>query len=183
MAFARVELDYPKANPPAANPFFKKAPAATPFSVPPSKAFFTELRRCCADPWALAHHGKDSKALSAMRGAKQHGLDHMPKVDECIAKLMLSPDEALKDDSRPQCRAQDELLSWAYDTAVRIGNSFLVLKLAQNRMLHPEHADLDLCNASLQAFAFMTRELGRLMSTLVEIRHQVWLAQAPMSNS
>ncbi|CAB1341177.1 unnamed protein product [Coregonus sp. 'balchen'] len=46
--------------------------------------------------------------LSAMRDAKQHGLDHMPKVDECIAELMLYPDEALKDDARCprlQCRA------------------------------------------------------------------------------
>lgn len=43
-----------------------------------------------------------------MRDAKQNGLDHMPKVDEFIAELMLFPDEALKDDVRcptPQCRA------------------------------------------------------------------------------
>lgn len=65
-------------------------------------------------PGALAHHGKDSRTLSAMCDSKQHGLDHMPKVDECIAELMVSPDEALKDDTccpRRQCRATKELLS------------------------------------------------------------------------
>ncbi|CAB1312454.1 unnamed protein product, partial [Coregonus sp. 'balchen'] len=129
--------------------------------------------------------------LPAMRDAKQHGLDHMPKVDEFIAELMLSPDEALKDDARcprPQCRATDELLSRAYDKAAymtRIWKFLAVLMLAQNRMLQPEHADLDLCSlndVSLQAFAFMTRELGRLMSTVVVTCRQVWFAQAPMSD-
>lgn len=66
-----------------------------------------------------------------------------------------------------------------------IENSLSVLTLAQNRMLHSEHADLDLCklnDASLQVFAFMTKELGRLMSALVVTHRQVWVAQAPMSN-
>ena len=39
----------------------------------------------------------------------------------------------------------------------------------------------DFSDASLQAFALMSRELGRLMSTLVQARHQVWLAQSPLT--
>ena len=36
-------------------------------------------------------------------------------------------------------------------------------------------------DASLQAFAFMSRELGHLMSTLVQARRQVWLSQSPLT--
>ena len=80
--------------------------------------------------------------LSAMHDTKQHGLDHLPKVYVCIAEQMLSPAEAHC--HRPHYRGTDELLSWAYNTAARIGNSLSVLVLAQNRMLQPKHAELDL---------------------------------------
>jgi hypothetical protein len=96
----------------------------------------------------------------------------MPKVDEYIEVLMLSPDEACC--PRPQCRSTDELLSRAYDTTARIGNPLSVLMLAQNRMLLPEHADLDLCNlndASLQVFAFRNKEQGLVGGEL-----QRWLS-------
>ena len=48
-----------------------------------------------------------------MRNAGEHGLVHMPPVDQCIASLVVSPDEALKDNARcprPQCRVMDILL-------------------------------------------------------------------------
>ena len=32
-----------------------------------------------------------------MRNAGEHGLVHMPPVDQCFASLVFSPDEALKD--------------------------------------------------------------------------------------
>ena len=41
----------------------------------------------------------------------------------------------------------------------------------------------DLSEASLQAFAYMSRELGRLMSSLKLARRQVWLAQSPLSEA
>ena len=47
-----------------------------------------------------------------MRNAGEHGLVHMPPVDHCFASLALSPDEALKDNTRcprPQCRVKDSL--------------------------------------------------------------------------
>ena len=36
----------------------------------------------------------------------------------------------------------------------------------------------DFSDASLQAFALMSRELGRVMSTLVQVRRQVWWKSA-----
>ncbi|KAF0039010.1 hypothetical protein F2P81_009494 [Scophthalmus maximus] len=49
-----------------------------------------------------------------------------------------------------------------------------------------QKADVDtsttsLSDTSVQAFAFMSRELRRLLSTLVQTRHQVWLAQSALS--
>ncbi|XP_061590737.1 uncharacterized protein LOC133456285 [Cololabis saira] len=188
-ALAKVGLDDAPAAQPASNPFFRRTPVAPPFDVPPSPAFLQELRRCWADPKAFAYHGKDARTLASMRQAEQHGLVHMPPVDPCIASLVLSRDEALIDKARcprPQCRVTDSLLSTAYDAAgrmARIGNSLSVLLLAQSQMLQSEHEGGELGDtndAALQAFGLMTRELGRLMSTLVVTRRQVWLAQAPI---
>ena len=41
----------------------------------------------------------------------------------------------------------------------------------------------DFSDASLQAFALMSRELGRVMSTLVQARRQIWLAQSPLTEA
>ncbi|KAJ8364380.1 hypothetical protein SKAU_G00132110 [Synaphobranchus kaupii] len=190
-ALARVGLDDAQETAPAANPFFRRLPPTTPFSVPPSPHFLRELQMCWADPRAFAHHSRDSRLLSTMRNAEEHGLDHMPAVDHCVTALVLSPDGALRDEARcpsPQCQVTDDLLTWAYDTAAcmaRLWNSISVLMLAQAQMLQPHPVDSsigDLNDASLQAFASMSRELGRLMSTLVVARRQVWLAQAPLSD-
>lgn len=115
----------------------------------------------------------------------------MPLLDHCIASLIPSPDEALKDKAccpRPQCRVTNSLLTKAYDIAARtarIGNSLSVLLLAQSQMLQPEQEGKELSDmndAALQTFGLLSRELGRLMSTLIVTRHQVWLAQAPTSD-
>lgn len=100
----------------------------------------------------------------------EHGLDHMPAVDQCIASLVLSPDETLKDKPRcprPQFQVTDSLLSKAYDIASRmasIGNSLSVL------LIQPEHEGKELVvtnNAALHAYGLMSRELGCLISTLI----------------
>ncbi|CAL8337620.1 unnamed protein product [Boreogadus saida] len=88
---------------------------------------------------------------------------------------------------RTQCRATDDLLSKAYDAAARmgrIGNSLSHLMLALSASLQEVAVDApahDFSDASLQAFALMSRELGRVMSTLVQARRQVWLAQSPLT--
>ena len=38
--------------------------------------------------------------------------------------------------------------------------------------------DIPFCDAALEAFGLMSRELGRMMSYLVQARRQVWLSQA-----
>ncbi|KAL2077918.1 hypothetical protein ACEWY4_025603 [Coilia grayii] len=113
----------------------------------------------------------------------------MPNIEPSVAALVLSPGKALRPDARcprPQCRLTDDLIVKSYDTAARmgrIGNSMSHLLLAMSQTL--QGADLDpsvrdLSDTSLQAFAFMTRELGRLMSSLTLARRQIWLAQSPL---
>ncbi|KAK0131086.1 hypothetical protein N1851_034236 [Merluccius polli] len=127
-----------------------------------------------------------------MQDAAKFGLARMPAVEPAIAALVVSPEEALRPDARcprPQCRVTDDLLAKAYDAAARmgrIGNSLSHLMLALSASLQEATVDASVHSfgdASLQAFALMSRELGRLMSTLVQARRQVWLAQSPLTET
>ncbi|MEQ2160330.1 hypothetical protein GOODEAATRI_032588 [Goodea atripinnis] len=105
-----------------------------------------------------------------MRNPGDHGLDRMPPVDHCIASLVFSPDEALRERARcpsAQCRVTDDYLCRAYNIAARmarIGNSLSVLLLAQSQILQPGMAGAalgDTIDAALQAFGLM-QSLRRL---------------------
>ncbi|MEQ2250271.1 hypothetical protein ILYODFUR_038248 [Ilyodon furcidens] len=64
----------------------------------------------------------------------------------------------------------------------RIGNSLSHLSLSSSLESVPlDQSTQGLLDASLQAFALMTRELGCTLSTLVHARRQVWLAQSPLT--
>ncbi|KAK0143362.1 hypothetical protein N1851_018509 [Merluccius polli] len=124
-----------------------------------------------------------------MSAASSYGLDRMPDIEPLVAALVLSPGEALRPDARcprPQCRLTDDHIVRGYNTAARmgrIGNSMSHLILALSQTLQASDVDpsvRDLSDASLQAFGFMARELGRLMSSLTLARRQIWLAQSPL---
>ena len=178
MALAHLQLDVLQAQPA--------------FTVPLSDEYLRELHACWRDTRALSHATSDGRTLAAMQDAAKFGLAHMPAVEPAIAALIVSPDEALRPDARcprPQCRATDDLLSKAYDAAARmgrIGNSLSHLMLALSASLQEATLDASVHSfgdSSLQAFALMSRELGRLMSTLVQARRQVWLAQSPLTEA
>lgn len=125
-----------------------------------------------------------------MQNAPQFGLGHMPSVEPAIASLIVSPEEALR--ANPRCpnsqyRATDKLLCRSYDTGARtgrLGNSLSHFLLGLSTSLETSTVDssaLGLLDASLQTFALMSRELGRLLSTLTLARRQVWLAQSPLT--
>ncbi|CAL8387529.1 unnamed protein product [Boreogadus saida] len=191
-ALARLGLDAPQADLAQPSAFFRRSPATAPFSVPPSEEYLKELHVCWKDAKALPRPSSSARALAAMRDPAQYGLGSMPPVEPAIASLILTPDQALRPDARcprPQCRVTDDLLSKAYDAAARmgrIGNSLSHLMLALSTSLQQaavEPSTQDLSDASLQAFALMSRELGRVMSTLVQTRRQVWLAQSPLTEA
>ena len=189
---ACLGLDAPQADLAQPSAFFRGSPAPTSFSVPPSEEYLKELHSCWKDVKALSHPSSSARALAAMQDPAQYGLGCMPPVEPAIASLILAPDQALRPDARcprPQCRVTDDLLSKAYDAAARmgrIGNSLSHLMLALSTSLQQaavEPSMQDICDASLQAFALMSRELGRVMSTLVQTCRQVWLAQSPLTEA
>ncbi|KAK0149825.1 hypothetical protein N1851_009418 [Merluccius polli] len=192
MALARLQLDVPQVQPAPASAFFRRGPAPATFTVPPSEEYLRELHACWRDTRALSHTTSDGRTLAAMQDAAKFGLARMPAVEPAIAALVVSPEEALRPDARcprPQCRVTDDLLAKAYDAAARmgrIGNSLSHLMLALSASLQEATVDASVHSfgdASLQAFALMSRELGRLMSTLVQARRQVWLAQSPLTET
>jgi len=192
IALARLSLDTAPTVVAPSSSFFRGTAKPSALSIPPSKDYIEELQKCWANPKSLTHHTTASRALAAMHEPDSYGLGQMPKVDPFIASFIISPEEAWRPNvccPRPQCRITDDLLSQAYNTAARmgrIGNSLSHLMLALSQSLQPIGGDPSvqiLSDASLQAFAFMSRELGRLMSTLTQARRQVWLAQSPLSEA
>ncbi|CAL9683629.1 unnamed protein product [Knipowitschia caucasica] len=192
MALAHLKLDVPQCDAGPSSAFFRRQSASSGFSVPPSAEYVKELHACWTDTRVFSRPNSDGRALASMQAPDKVGLGHMPAVEPAIASLIVHPEEALRTNARcprPQCRATDDLLCKAYDMGARmgrIGNSLSHLLLGLSASLEAVTLDQStqgMVDASLQAFAFMSRELGRLLSTLVQTRRQVWLAQSPLSEA
>lgn len=190
-ALARLGLDVAPAAAPRQSAFFRGTTEPSTLIVPPSAPYIEELQRCWADPRLFSHLPRDCRALAAMQDASTYGLQNMPNIEPTMAALVLSPNEALRPDARcprPQCRVTDDLIVKGYDTAARMGRignsmSHLMLALTQTVQGTDQAASQELCDASLQAFAYMSRELGRLMAYLTLARRQIWLAQSPLAEA
>ena len=203
LALERQHLTVPQqAEAAPASAFFRRRPPVKAFTVPRAEDFVRELQTCWRDTKACSHLSADGRALAAMQDPASVGLDSMPGVEPCVASLVVSSVDALKRDTRcprPQCRLTDDLLIRAYDTgarAGRIGNSLSHLMLALSASLQEGSTNEDnttedstntdavtFCDASLEAFGLMTRELGRMMSFLVQARRQVWLSQSSLKEN
>ncbi|KAM3599636.1 uncharacterized protein V6R79_008983 [Siganus canaliculatus] len=150
--------------------------------VPVREDFLRELHSCWRDPAGLSRLSADGRALAAMHDAAGAGLERMPEVEPAIASLIVSPEETLRPTvrcPRPQCRVTDDILTRTYNTgarAGRIGNSLAHLMFALSASLQEGNVDpsaLSFSDAALQAFALVSRELGRMMSLLVQARRQL----------
>ena len=162
--------------------FFKRVPAATAFTIPPSDDYLRELHTCWSDSKACSRLSADGRTLATMDGAEDVGLKCMPAIEPCIVSLVVDPEEALRENARcprTQHRGTDDLLTRAYDSgakAGRLGNSLSHLMLALSTSLQGGNTGAGsadpstLCDASLEAFGLTTRELGRMMSILVHSR-------------
>lgn len=193
MALERLKLEVPQQEGSGSgSAFFRRGPASVPFVVPPSEDYLRELHACWKEPSAFSRLSNDGRVLAAMRNAAGVGLDGMPAVEPAIASLIVSPEEALRQNvrcPRPQCRVTDDLLTRAYNAgarAGRLGNSLAHLLFALSASLQEEAGAASatgFSDAALQAFALMTRELGRVMSFLIQTRRQVWLAQSALTEA
>lgn len=193
LALEQLRVEIPQqAAAPTESAFFRRGRPPTAFTVPPSEEYLRELHSCWRDPSALSRLSADGRALAAMHNAADVGLERMPAVEPAIASLIVSPEEALRSTvrcPRPQCRVTDDLLTRTYNAgarAGRLGNSLAHLMFALSSSLQEGKAPADaigLNDAALQAFALLTRELGRMMSLLCQTRRQVWLAQSPLTEA
>ena len=191
MALEKLKLTIPEQEGSApTSKFFKRKPLSTAFAVPHAEDYVRELQSCWTDSKARSRLASDGRTLAAMHDSAAVGLECMPSVEPVVSSLVVSPDESLNRDTRcprPQCRLTDDLLVRGYNAgarAGRIGNSLSHLLLALSSSLPEGSANTDataLCDASLEAFGLMTRELGRMMSIMVQARRQVWLSQSGLS--
>ncbi|XP_056269652.1 uncharacterized protein LOC130193228 [Pseudoliparis swirei] len=124
MALARLQLDIQQPKPPQVSAFFRRTSVPAAFSVPPSEDYLRELHACWRDTSAHSRPSAEGRTLASMQDAAKYGLERMPAIEPTIASLIVSPEETLRPEARcprPQCRATDELLSQAYNTAARMG--------------------------------------------------------------
>ncbi|MEQ2183845.1 hypothetical protein GOODEAATRI_002136, partial [Goodea atripinnis] len=180
MALRQLQLELPLGEVSASgSAFFRRGWAPNPLSVPPSEEYLRELPACWRNPRGLSRLSTDSRVLAAMHKSVKAGLDRMLAVEPAVASLIVSPDEALRPDvrfPRTQCRVTDDLLYKAYNAgarAGRLGNSMAHLMFPHSASLQDAGgatAAVGFSDAALQAFELMTRELGRIMSFLVQAR-------------
>ncbi|MEQ2185777.1 hypothetical protein GOODEAATRI_021704, partial [Goodea atripinnis] len=165
-ALGRLLLDVLPAQSAPSSAFFRRRDAEAAFVIPPS-----------------------AEALAAMHEAPKCGLGCMPPVESAIASHIVPPDEALRPNARcprPQCHVTDDLLCRAYDSGAQVGRIWKLSHLLLGLSSSLESVSLDqstqgLLDPSLQAFALMTRDLGRTLYTLVHARCQVSLAQSSLT--
>ncbi|MEQ2163527.1 hypothetical protein GOODEAATRI_031164, partial [Goodea atripinnis] len=191
MALRQLQLELPLGEESASgSAFFRRGRAPTPFSVPPSEEYLRELQTCWQDPRALSRLSTDCRVLAAIDESVKAGLDRMPAVEPAVASLIMSPDEALRPDvrcPRTQCRVTDDLLCKAYNAGAHAGCLGIPWQISRLPSLHPfrtlvvQLRQLGLATQHCMAFELITRELGRVMSFLVQARRQVWLPQSPLT--
>ncbi|KAK7907527.1 hypothetical protein WMY93_016139 [Mugilogobius chulae] len=130
-----------------------------------------------------SHGGEEDSAAASLRVALARLSSGIP---DCASRRSA----AIKCEvPKPTMSCNDELLCKAYDAGARMGRmgnslSHLLLGLASSlEAVGIDTPTQGLVDTSLQTFALMSRELGRLLSTLTQVRRQVWLAQSPLTET
>ncbi len=186
MALANLNLDPP---PPALGPsnLLRQSFARPDDFLIPSCPDFTEVVFSAFRSAPSSRPDQVSRTLAAMADAQEKGLGDMPSVEPCISKLIVSPDEALKQKlrcSNPACRRTDDLPVRIYNTVsglTRNGNSMAYLLLAllsTMSSITQDNASSELLEASLQALGSMAFSSGKALGLVTQARRQVWLAQS-----
>lgn len=187
VALARLKLDVPQAAPGSSNLLRRPAGASDELRMPQCPDFTGVLTESFGMAMA-SRPDRTIRALAAMVEPDSVGLGRMPTVEPCIASLIISPDEALRQVVRcpnPECRRTDDLLGRTYSATAslgRVGNSLAHLLLAMHTSLSStaDATVTELMNASLQALGAIASDCGRALGLLVQARRQVWLAQSPL---
>ncbi|KAL0150342.1 hypothetical protein M9458_054344, partial [Cirrhinus mrigala] len=164
MAIACLGLNESPAQSAQTNFFFRQPTAATSFAMPPCKDFVAEFSNTVTGS-GPKWRSKIAQTLAYMAEADSIGMGHAPEIEQPVAALVVSPEEALGG----TCHIP------------RTESTFCQLLLAATSALEPTNVDSSISQflqTALLAMGHMTRELGNLTSTLLAARCQVWLAQA-----
>ncbi len=185
MAMARLGLDR-SVQPAQSNVFFRQN-ADTTFTMPQCKDFVTEFSSALTSSNAPRRRSKSARTLDSMAEANSIGVARAPEIEQPVAALVVSPDEALRGNVHcpsAQCGRTDTFLKKAYESVAyitRAENTICQLLLASNATLESANVDPSVpqfLQTALLTMGHVTRELGTLSATLLTARRQVWLAQA-----
>lgn len=130
---------------------------------------------------ALSHPTSDGRALAAVQEVPKFGLGHMPAVEPTIAFLVISPDEVLREDAgypRPRCRIMDDFLCRVHDAGAHMGRCSCCPRPIY---MGPWVIPLPVVWSGLQTYAFSTKELNRLLLTLVSVHLHAELVWPPLT--
>lgn len=187
-ALAKLELDLPSASTGPANLLCRSVPGTKEVRLPHCKDF-TDVVSAAFQSALSFRPDRVSRMLADMSTPDAVGLGAMPALEPCVASLIVSPDEALRQDVRcpnKECRRTDDALVKVYNTVARlgrVGNSMGHLLLAlhsSSDFVGHEDSTAGLLDASLQALGAVASDCGRALGLLVHARRQVWLAQSPL---
>ncbi|RXN23733.1 extracellular calcium-sensing receptor-like protein [Labeo rohita] len=185
MAVARLGLDN-SVQPAQTNVFFKQNVDSM-FTMPPCKDFVAEFASALTGSNVPKRRSKTARTPASMAEADSIGVGRAPEIEQPVAALVVSPDEALRGNvccPSAQCGRTDTLLKKAYESVAyitRAENTICQLLLACNTTLESANVDssaAQFLQTALLTLGHVTRELGTLSATLLTARRQVWLAQA-----
>ena len=132
---------------------------------------------------------KELRALSNAHDSEVYNLGHNPDMDQAVASLMYSPEEARR---QPllcpdlKLRPLEAYLKKAYDVNCIIAhmiNTTTVLSYAMTKAYAEGEERLikDYDEAMKAALAFSATTLGRMSNVLIMARRKLWLQQSNMS--
>ena len=187
VALARLNLDAPIASAGPPNLLRRPAGLGEELRMPQCPDYTSVLTEAFQGAMT-SRADRNIRSLAAMVDPDAVGLGRMPAVEPCVASLIISPDEALRQVVRcpnAECRRTDDLLGRAYSASAslgRVGNSLthLLLALRESLATTQDAAVCELLDASLQSVGAVANECGRSLGLLVQARRQVWLAQSPL---
>lgn len=97
---ARLGLDECPAHPAQSNVFFRRPSPVDSFAMPACKDFMAEFSNALKGPGMAKRRSKTARTLASMAEAESIGVRSVPEIEQPVAALVVSPDEALQGNVR-----------------------------------------------------------------------------------
>ncbi len=100
LRMARLGLDECPAHPAQSNVFFRRPSPVDSFAMPACKDFMAEFSNALKGPGMAKRQSKTARTLASMAEAESIGVRSVPEIEQPVAALVVSPDEALQGNVR-----------------------------------------------------------------------------------